>query len=471
MFNMRPFEIVFIVINLTVIGFYFFPEEQRPRQLRFLATLGIAALLAHLLVEKPRWQLVPAYILTLYLLLKTWQEYLHDQQPHRFHWPIMLSGSWLLFCALPVLVPVPVLPTPDGPYAVGSTTFYWTDNNRIETLAPEQTNAPRRIKVQVWYPIDHDSDLPTEPYLEEMLTGIPDIAKRFGIPKVLLYNVNLVKTNSHAEATLTTDIAQFPVIIFSHGWTGTRVQNTSLMEALVSEGYILFAPDHTYGAVMTSFPDGQLVLSNTNLLPENVHDTDLESAREVGLAWSGDLRFVMDQMEALNEGDILSQFSGRLDLTRLGVMGHSTGGGATVETCWLDERCTAGLAMDAWMDPYDLEIAETGVQQPFLFMQSEGWSQENTRSNRTFAQFTGQLRPDQPVLTIAGTAHLDFSDVPLGSPLAHAAGYKGPINGNRVIKIVHDYTLVFFNHYLKGEPLSPLLLGPSESYPEITFNP
>ena len=62
-----------------------------------------------------------------------------------------------------------------------------------------------------------------------------------------------------------------------------------------------------------------------------------------------------------------------LDLSKVGAYGHSTGGGAVFEACWLDERCQAVLGEDPWMVPYDREITETGVQQPALMMYSEAW--------------------------------------------------------------------------------------------------
>ncbi len=52
---------------------------------------------------------------------------------------------------------------------------------------------------------------------------------------------------------------------------------------------------------------------------------------------------------------------------------------------------------------------------------------------------------------IEGTAHYDFSDLPLLSPLAPVLGLKGPINGKRVTTIVDDYLLSFFDMTLKGD--------------------
>jgi len=42
----------------------------------------------------------------------------------------------------------------------------------------------------------------------------------------------------------------------------------------------------------------------------------------------------------------------------------------------------------------------------------------------------------------------------------------GEIDGYRMLKIINDYTLAFFNKHLKGID-SGLLNGPSSEYPEV----
>ena len=65
-----------------------------------------------------------------------------------------------------------------------------------------------------------------------------------------------VKTNSelNAEVDFHTN-SKFPLILFSHGLGGMKVQNTIQIEKLVSLGYIVIAPDHSYDANITIFED------------------------------------------------------------------------------------------------------------------------------------------------------------------------------------------------------------------------
>jgi hypothetical protein len=73
------------------------------------------------------------------------------------------------------------------------------------------------------------------------------------------------------------------------------------------------------------------------------------------------------------------------------------------------------------------------------------------------------------VISIDGTAHYDFSDVPLLSPLAPRLGLKGPINGRRVTTIVNDYLLSFFDATLEGTPTN-LFEEQDQKYNEVRFS-
>ena len=58
-------------------------------------------------------------------------------------------------------------------------------------------------------------------------------------------------------------------------------------------------------------------------------------------------------------------------------------------------------------------------------------------------------------LSIAGTRHFNFSDLPIRQvPVARAlfirAGYEGSINPTRALQIANAYMAAFFDQYLKG---------------------
>ncbi|MEE4194879.1 MAG: hypothetical protein V2J07_06750 [Anaerolineae bacterium] len=469
---MRLFEILFFFFTAMTLVFLFPIKGSSKKILLIFIGLSILTLTGHLLIEKTRWQMVPAFVFSALLIGYLMVSYLMKKDldsiaPRRWVW--IIAVILLIFCILPpILFPVPSLPKPTGTYSVGVTSFEWVDDGRAETLAPTPVG-DRKIMVQVWYPAEIGANAELAPYMEQMDVTGPVLASQFGLPDFLFNHIILAKTHSYLNVPISTSESQYPILIFSHGWTGVRTQNTYQAEELASHGYIVIAPDHTYGAGIVVFSDGNAVLNHPDLIPENAVDEEEYDriVRVLGQAWVDDLRFVLDEVELLNDGSIPSIFTDKLDLNRVGFFGHSTGGGAVIEACYLDSRCKAGLTEDAWLVPFSREMLSTGLDQPFFFLQSEDWSGE--RNTVMFDTLFNNLHsPVTAKLSINGTKHYDFTDIPMLTPLAPLIGLKGPINAQRSLSIINAYTVAFFDQTLKNIP-STLLDGQSADYPETIF--
>jgi hypothetical protein len=287
------------------------------------------------------------------------------------------------------------------------------------------------------------------------------------LPPWILGHLDQVHTHSYPEAPMVGGAEEYPLLVFSHGLQGYRTQNTIQAEEFASQGYVVVAIDHTYASAVVVFPGDRAALFNHDLMSDEFQAEGYHSpANRLVSTWAADISFVLDRLELYDSGDISSPFGGRLDLERVGVYGHSTGGGATVQVCWQDERCTVGLGMDAWVEPVSDEVLVDGLAQPFMFMSSDGWGSgdNGVRLNDIYQG----LDVEGYRLAVEGSAHYDFADLPLLSPAATALGLKGPIDGRRMLEIVQGYTLAFFDHHLRGQP-APLLDGPSADYPEVAF--
>jgi dienelactone hydrolase len=127
---------------------------------------------------------------------------------------------------------------------------------------------------------------------------------------------------------------------------------SALLQEIASHGYIVVGINRTYNALVSVFTDGRVI-------PANVTATTQLNG-EVS-TWVDDTSFVVNQLELLNSGD--DRFSGRLDLSRLGIFGHSYGGAIAVEFCRLDARCQAGINLDGSLRGGS---ANQGVSQPFM---------------------------------------------------------------------------------------------------------
>ncbi len=471
---MRLIEIL-LPIFLAIYFFWPLLGGRRIPAVNILPTFGIVLLINHFSIEGWRWQMIPLYIISIYTFLVTLPGFLRHKGEEqtdapRPGWLKMTGIAFLLVIAtaLPALLPVPAIPRPTGPFSVGTATYELIDPSRPELYSGREE--PRRFMMQVWYPANPPADQKPALWMDSIAIFAPALADFINMPPWFLDHLAYARTNSYQNATPDSSAGPYPLLLFSHGWRGFKEQNTFQMQELASRGYVVVALQHTYGAILTVFPDGSVAPNNPSALPSGVSDEEYDAAaRKLADQWAGDLAFALDTLSQWNQDDPLGRFSGLLDLERVGALGHSTGGGAVIQFCFSDPRCKAGLAMDAFMTPVSVAALDGGVQQPFLFLFSQAWAdQSESKNNRLFNRFYANLPARAPVITILGTSHYDFSDLPALSPLAPQLGLKGPLNGARVQEIINTYTLAFFDQQFKDIP-SALFDGPASDYPEMRY--
>ena len=453
---MRPLE---IVIPILLAGYLLWPQPQ-PLIVRFAPAAALIIILFHFTLEGYRWQMIPLYALT--LILTVLSIFISDVKP--------LASTLILILvavstALPTLLPVPKIPPPSGTYEVGTTSYEFTDSARKELYSGK--DEPRRFMVQVWYPAEVTSTAKYEPWMSEAKIYTRAISNYLELPSFFLDHLSLSISPAYLDVPLAKTSKPYPVILFSHGWGGFSAQNTGQAVELASRGYVVIAMQHTYGAIVTVFPDGTVALNNSKALPIDPDDPNYEVvARKLVDQWAGDMAFVLDQFQGFDKeaGNLFFQ---KLDMERIGVYGHSTGGGAAIQFCGIDPRCKAVLGMDPFMRPVSAEVIENGFSQPSFFMFSQGWADlVDSKNNKLFDQFYPNITNNEGVISINGTKHFDFTDIPLLSPIAPQLGLKGPLNGKRVTKIVNAYLLDFFEMTLNNKP-STLFGGSFDDFSEV----
>jgi dienelactone hydrolase len=358
-----------------------------------------------------------------------------------------------------------VLPAPTGPYAVGRVEYDWTDAARADPLAP-QAGTKRDLVVWCWYPAVRVRAAATAPYLPARWGQLMD--EGYGwLGRQLIQSSGSIQTHSVADAPLAT-AAPFPVLIFEPGLGNIPTQYTTLLEDLASHGYVVFAIAPTYSADVVVFPDGRVARATAaGQSPESGADLQAVGDRLV-LVWAADVRFVIDQVAALDARPG-SRFSGRLDLARLGVFGHSFGGATAAEVCQLDRRCKAGIDLDG-----DLfgQVVRTGLTTPFFVLQA-GSGTCGDAACRSFEAGVQAVLRREPAgdaydLAVRGANHFNFSDYAvIFSPLK-LLGVLGSIDGTRGLQITRTYVRAFFDTYLLGRP-AVLLREPTPAYPEVRY--
>ena len=460
--NMRPLEIS-IAILLTI---YLLWRHPRPLWVRLLPALSLIVTLIHFVFEGYRWQMVPLYGLTALLGLSALMKIRSpaDWNPLASYLTLVLLA---ISTTLPIVLPVPSIPAPDGSYEVGTTLYELTDSSRRELYSG--IDEARRFQIQVWYPAEPSATDERAPWMSRAEVFGPAIANYIEMPSFFLDHLALVELPAYRNAQVAAAEDGFPIILFSHGWNGFNAQNSGQALQLASHGYVVVGVQHTYGAVVTVFEDGTIAKNNPAALPRGAPDENYDiAAHQLADQWAGDMGFALDIMEGQNN-DPGSPFFNRLDVSRVGTYGHSTGGGAAIQFCGTDSRCKALLGQDPFMRPVSVDILESGLSQPAFYMFSQRWADDtDSLNNRQFSEFYANSREPLGAVYIEGTAHYDFSDLPLLSPLTPQLGLKGPISGKRVTMIINDYLLSFFDATLQGTP-TELFSPQNPKYDEIKF--
>ena len=441
------------VLILPVLLYPLLPWR-RPRWIDLLPGAALLLMIIQLVVEGYRWQMLPLYALVVVLFLLTLPRLRSTSSPEKKWSAWAIAGSllgllvWLVALALAYLLPVPQLPDMTGPYAIGTQTFHLLDESRDEIYTDDPADK-REIMIQVWYPAEEDALGETAVYIEDLALMGSALAERLGLPSFLLDHINLVKLDAKKNVPLLAADAPYPVLLFSHGLRGMRAQNTAMVRELVSQGFVVATIDHTYGNVLTVFPDGRIAFYNPDVLSgqgEPPHNSNL-----LVNVWADDIGFVLDQLTAWNEAQE-NGFTSRLDLSKVGVFGHSTGGGTTVEFCGRDQRCKAGVTLDAWVEPVSHEIVADGLVQPFLFLRADQWVSNESRDNFDIADaLLDGLQDTGYMATITGAAHFDFSDVPLLTPLTAQLDLSSEMDSEYIVGMMTSMTAAFFRQELQGE--------------------
>ncbi|NNC91844.1 MAG: hypothetical protein HKN80_05070 [Acidimicrobiia bacterium] len=452
---MRPLEI--LILTLAAVWFVL-PSLTRRRGIRQGVGLLVAMTVPwQLAIEGYRWQMVPAYALAAAIGLATWWEFIGPSEDFSVSTRGRGAGRALggfvgiAAIALPIVLPVPRLPQPAGTFEVGTFSLHLVDESRAEVLGT-RPGGPRELMVQLFYPAEPGPEAEPGPWIEDLPAVGAALADLVDAPSFSFDHLALTDTHSYPDAPVSDAVASFPVVIYSHGWRSFRTANINQAETLAAEGYVVVTIDHTYASAMTVFPGGREAPADLNALPDEdeIGNTAfLEAGNRLIETMADDLDFVVDELEDINRGRRSTPLGQRLDINRLGLFGHSLGGGAVVTFCADDFRCKAGIGFDPWVEPVRQEIIDEGLRVPFAFVRSEEWTAKD--NDGVLRQLFDNGRENQYWQSISGTEHRDFVFAPLMSPVGGLIGIQGAIDSQRLIDILDDELVDFFGQHLLGE--------------------
>lgn len=287
----------------------------------------------------------------------------------------------------------------------------------------------------------------------------------------------------------------FPVVLFSHGAFGYYESNTSTYMELASNGYVVISLDHPYHSFFCKDTSGKTVTVNPKFLNDvmyiNSGDAPEREIAALSSEWlklrTEDMSFVLDTLEAYQEEEGFSSAwyiseeaenvqdaLAKMDMEKVGVMGHSLGGAASEVMGRTRSDVDAVIDLDGTMlgeqqnlvdcEEYEFEgivyhekyvINEEPYPVPIFSIDNE-----EHHFSRITAKENGVPYANNTVMEHAldgydtyfkNSGHMNFTDLPLFAPaLANALG-TGSIDAGECVDEMNGLILEYFDSKLKDK--------------------
>lgn len=195
----------------------------------------------------------------------------------------------------------------------------------------------------------------------------------------------------------------YPLVVFSHGAFGVIDSNYSTCMELASNGYVVASIAHPYHAIFVEDVNGNKTFVDMDFMKQVYADNGADDA---------------EAEKAAKESE--APFS-RIDSERIGLFGHSMGGATSVQ-------------IGRERDDIDAVI-----------------NLEGTMAGEYVNDFVGRNAVNYREVIFDDAGHLNFTDLPLYSPILAGLLGVGEVDAKECIENVNEVVLTFFDYYLKGE--------------------
>ncbi len=388
--------------------------------------------------------------------------------------PFMLLTSFLQLQAQQQDTLSTFLLEPSGKYAIGIRSLILVDSSRNEHYS--RKTEFREVRVKIFYPVEiSPEDIKYDKYLDKYpLEVIYDIFNSVGIDEKFIEMLQEMHTYSSSSLEISDTSQKFPVIIFNPGYFfGMTGFYTSIIEHLVSNGYIVCSINHPYEQPYVELSDGVAYLHKkrafltylqwyisdflqirrksserrieriTRYFLKNLYLFDQVSDR-----WTEDSDFFIDYMTDMSKEKTGINVFAIMDINAVGSLGHSIGGAVAGKLCSRNPIVKAGINMDCFQFG---NIIDNPLDVPLMLMQSEQFPDWNLGNTAIYKN----SKSDFYRLTFKNGRHFIFSDAALFSRLMDqedANQLIGNINGFYAGNIIKKYILEFFNENLLNIP-------------------
>ena len=214
---------------------------------------------------------------------------------------------------------------------------------------------------------------------------------------------------------------------------------------------------------------GNLYVNENNVPEKDIHDLShhwlairtadiecvldsVEEAKQNGTV--NDAWFIESETEKSAIESVLAM----ADVEKIGLMGHSLGGAASVSVGRYRDDVDAVIDLDGTMLGEQIGFADGKYQYveepypvPLFALDSESHYEQGQKYGTLYVnQYVLEHALDAKHEYIAGAAHMNFTDLPLFSPPLAAALGTGTVDSTECIEAVNAMVLEYMNYYLMG---------------------
>lgn len=344
------------------------------------------------------------------------------------------------------------LPQPTGSYNVGVSAHFLKDTSRHHN-----NGKSRPLLVYIYYPsVEIQKEYP--PYLSGTMHLYKEkIIHTYNLLPEDLEYLDEIRDWAMPDVPIDAESSPFPVLFFSPGFFMAAQLYSSLIEEMASHGYVVVAINHTDACWPVMFPDG----SSPVILPElanvfsNKERSCIQTFDMTQETWIKDIEFVLSWLR--NQPLIKS-----LDLSAMGIFGHSFGGSTATAASrqYNDFKAMANLDGMLFGPNWDKPFETPSL---FVVAEKQLTPEEALNAGLTIEQFDSllarrskkvfdQLKDNSFYVTVKNADHATFVDSKLiKSPIS-----KNECNHLRGIEITRTLLVAFFDMYLKGVPANML---------------
>jgi predicted dienelactone hydrolase len=325
-----------------------------------------------------------------------------------------------------------------GPFKVGVRTITLQDTTREAPGGGE----PRTLVTEVWYPASNTVEgEPTVDY--DLWANLPEDLQET-IPEDAL---GVLQTPAVQDAPPQLEHGTFPLVMFSHGKGGIRMQSTFYTVALASHGYIVISPDHQGDTLVELVREGDVEISSTT---ESFLDRPL------------DIHFLVDHFQNLPEDDPLAPI---VDGEHIGMTGHSFGALTSFRVAGESSHIDAVVAQT----PVGIGLVNLGLEVPvedfIIPTQIQAAGEDRTLEKELHADSLWEYMPAPAYyLNLATGGHFTYSDlcifdieainealpdIDVSKVLEDGCGPE-QMRPEVAFPVINHFAIGFFNVHLRG---------------------